>query len=244
MTTSPICYINNPTSGNQYWVDPNFWCGFVGAAGDASVQAHARAFTGTNGGGSLIAVTTFEVWVWDATASASAGHFSGGPFNAVNVNGSGILAGHIYQVSAKFTGAQTVGSFELKMDYGTSSAFIPTIPTFSPGAAGPGSHVTVSGTRFSGATIVQFNGVNAASFSVTNDTTIDAVVPSAPGVGPIMVGNPAGNSPNSAANFLPGVIERWKAGAWQPFELDVRRTGAWAYLLPQRRSTTNWNVGG
>lgn len=242
MTTSPITYINNPTSGNQYWADPNLWCGFIGAAGDGSVQAHARAFTGNNGTGSLIAVSTFEVWVWDWSTSSSAGHFGGGPFNAVNANGSGIQAGHIYQVSAKFTGAQSVGSFELSITYGTSSPYVPTAPTFSPSSGGPGTHVTLSGNYFSGATVVKFNGVNAASFSVTNSTTIDAVVPAGAGIGPIMVGNPAGNGPNSAGNFLGGIAYRRSGTLWVPKEVDRRSGSIWTFGLPQRRAGTGWNA--
>ncbi|HEY5408994.1 MAG TPA: putative Ig domain-containing protein, partial [Ginsengibacter sp.] len=64
----------------------------------------------------------------------------------------------------------------------------PTITSFSPASACLGNTITITGTDFTGATAVQFNGVNAASYIVVNNTTITAVLP-ASGVttGPITV---------------------------------------------------------
>lgn len=52
----------------------------------------------------------------------------------------------------------------------------PTISYFSPMEAGQGETVTITGVNFTGATGVSFGGVNANSFSVTDPTTIKAVV--------------------------------------------------------------------
>ncbi|MFN9681424.1 MAG: beta strand repeat-containing protein, partial [Bacteroidota bacterium] len=62
----------------------------------------------------------------------------------------------------------------------TKSGFIylapPTISSFSPTSAGTGQTVTISGTNFTGGTIVSFGGTPATSFTVVSATSITAVV--------------------------------------------------------------------
>jgi hypothetical protein len=53
---------------------------------------------------------------------------------------------------------------------------IPTIISFTPNNAATGGTVTITGTNFTGATQVKFGGVAAASFTIMNATTINAVV--------------------------------------------------------------------
>ena len=52
----------------------------------------------------------------------------------------------------------------------------PTISSFSPTSAGTGQTVTISGTNFTGGTIVSFGGTPATSFTVVSATSITAVV--------------------------------------------------------------------
>ncbi|HEY3043346.1 MAG TPA: IPT/TIG domain-containing protein [Vicinamibacterales bacterium] len=60
--------------------------------------------------------------------------------------------------------------------------------------------MTINGRNFSAASAVTFNGVNAASFTVTSDTAIQASVPATAATGPLGVTTPAGTA-TSAANF-------------------------------------------
>src|SRR5437867_2154718 len=60
---------------------------------------------------------------------------------------------------------------------GAPGSSAPTITSFTPTSGPVGSSVTLSGTNFTGATAVTFNGASAASFTVTSDTTIQATVP-------------------------------------------------------------------
>lgn len=234
MTQSPSSYINNPVSGNQYW--SKLWTGVVAANGD-SLDANVKVWTGNNGTGSLLAVSTLQVWNWHYL-NASMSSFSGGPFNfahTIHTVTSG-EAGWYTQVSAKFTGPQTPGSFELYLIYSSSTAFAPTTPTFSPAFGGPGTSVTITGSRFTDATFVQFNGVNA-SFTVNSDTQITATVPSGAGVGHITVGNPVGSA-SSAGNFVPIAIRGRRSGVWVLANgVKGRRSGAWndAQALQGRR---------
>jgi hypothetical protein len=75
----------------------------------------------------------------------------------------------------------------------------PTVTGFLPGSAAEGASVTLTGTGFTKATAVLFNGT-PASFQLINATTLVAVVPVGATTGPVAVTNSAGTS-TSAANF-------------------------------------------
>jgi hypothetical protein len=69
----------------------------------------------------------------------------------------------------------------------------PTISSFTPSSGPVGTTVTISGSHFTGATAVAFNGT-AASFTVTSDTQIRTTVPSGASSGPIGVTTSAGSA--------------------------------------------------
>jgi uncharacterized repeat protein (TIGR01451 family) len=79
------------------------------------------------------------------------------------------------------------------------------ITSFTPTNSAPGTTVKIIGVNFTNASAVSFNGT-AASFIVTNNTTIGAVVPAGLSTGPISVTTPAGTT-NSAGFFYasPGI---------------------------------------
>src|SRR4029450_5497777 len=62
----------------------------------------------------------------------------------------------------------------------------PTISSFSPTSGAAGTSVTISGTNFSGATAVGFNGASAA-FTVSSSTQITATLPNGATTGPLTV---------------------------------------------------------
>ena len=76
----------------------------------------------------------------------------------------------------------------------------PSITLFAPTAGPVGTAVTLTGTGFSGATAVTFNGTAAATFSVDSDAQVTAAVPSGATSGPIAVTTPGGTG-TSAANY-------------------------------------------
>ncbi|GAA4347393.1 hypothetical protein GCM10023185_02470 [Hymenobacter saemangeumensis] len=76
----------------------------------------------------------------------------------------------------------------------------PTITSFTPTAGPIGSVVVITGTNFTGATQVAFNGVNAPMFTVTSATSITVTVPVGATNGPISVTGPGGVA-TSTTNF-------------------------------------------
>lgn len=78
----------------------------------------------------------------------------------------------------------------------------PTVTSFSPTSAGQGASVTIKGHYFTGATAVSFGGTAAASFTVSNDSTVVAVVGTGSS-GMVSVASPEGSS--ALAGFTFGV---------------------------------------
>jgi IPT/TIG domain len=74
----------------------------------------------------------------------------------------------------------------------------PTVSAFTPSSGWPGSSVAISGSAFTGATSVTFNGT-AAPFTVNSDTQITATVPPGATSGPISVTTPSGTAASSAS---------------------------------------------
>ena len=79
----------------------------------------------------------------------------------------------------------------------------PAITSFTPTAGPVGQVVTITGTYFTSANAVLFNGVSA-SFLVVNDTTLTATVPTGATTGPISVTTPIGTT-TSTMNFYVGI---------------------------------------
>jgi hypothetical protein len=88
------------------------------------------------------------------------------------------------------------------LDDGTVlTAGVPTVATVSgnPNPAGTGELVTITGTRFTGATAVTFDGIAADDFTVVNSTTIVASLPTdGAGSVPVVVTNAVGASTSLA----------------------------------------------
>lgn len=74
----------------------------------------------------------------------------------------------------------------------------PTVESFTPLHAPPGTNVTIRGTNLLVATAVRFNGV-AAAFTTNANNQITAVVPGSAASGPITVETPSGTNTSSAS---------------------------------------------
>ena len=91
------------------------------------------------------------------------------------------------------------GTATSSTDFTVTSSPTPSIGGFSPSSGPVGTPVTISGSGFTGATDVRFNGTSAGTgnFTVDSDAQITASVPSGATTGPISVTTPGGNETSS-----------------------------------------------
>src|SRR5439155_1203479 len=99
----------------------------------------------------------------------------------------------------------------------TAVTSVPTITSFTPTTGPTGTSVTISGTNFTGATAIRFNGVSA-SFTVSSATAIQATVPAGATTGPLTVTTPGGTA-TSASSFTVSIPSATLA--WDPSTSSV-----------------------
>ena len=75
----------------------------------------------------------------------------------------------------------------------------PTVTSFTPTSGPVGTNVSITGTGFTGATAVTFNGTPSATFSVNSGTSITARVPTGATTGKIAVTTPNGTGASSTS---------------------------------------------
>jgi IPT/TIG domain len=115
------------------------------------------------------------------------------------------------QITATVPTGATTGKITVTTPSGTATSvtdFVvggaPTITSFTPTSGPVGTVVRITGTNFTGATAVKFNGVSA-TFTVNSGTKITATVPTGATTGKISVTTPAGTT-TSATNFTVAAV--------------------------------------
>src|SRR5437867_3989091 len=109
----------------------------------------------------------------------------------------GLLATTTYHYRVKSRDA--AGNLATSADFTlTTLVGAPTITSSTPTSGPVGTNVTISGTNFTGATVVMFNGVSAAPFSVTSATAIQDTVPTGATTGPLSVTTPGGTATSTS----------------------------------------------
>jgi len=128
-------------------------------------------------------------------------------FNGTNAAFSGVSYG---QLTATVPAGATTGPISVTTTNGgftnVNNFYLPPkITSFTPNNSGPGTTVKITGVNFTDASSVSFNG-KPAGFTVTNNTTIGAIVPNGVLTGPISVTTPAGSTNSSGLFYgLPGI---------------------------------------
>lgn len=141
---------------------------------DLSVGGDTVAITKLSGTGSIGSVTDHGDGTYTATVTAPSSPGTG--VFVATVNGQPVKAGAATQSQATI---RFVGQ--------------PTISGFDPGSGGARATVTVTGTNFTGTTLVRLNGTSAV-FAVASDTKLTFTVPVGATSGTIVITNPAGSA--------------------------------------------------
>lgn len=94
-----------------------------------------------------------------------------------------------------------INAFEVQVSGTTPCTQTATIASLAPSTGPVGTIVTITGTNFTGATGVAFNGINAPTYTVVNSTTIKAEVPANTTTGKVSVTNASNCTTISATDF-------------------------------------------
>ncbi len=131
-------------------------------------------------------------------------NFTGATYVRFNGASTSFTVNSATQITATVPSKGSSGTISVttKLGTGTSSGVFtyiipPTITSFTPTSGIAGSKVTITGTNFTGATYVRFNGANT-TFTVVSATKITATVPSLGSTGTISVTTPSGTATSSA----------------------------------------------
>ena len=185
-------------------------------------DARSGKITVTTPGGTTSSVTDFTVYLTPSITSFTP---SSGPvgtevtLTGTNFNDATSVV-FIDAIAASFTvvnensitasvpiGANT-GTISVTAPGGVASSatsfdviHAPTLTSFTPGSGNIGFVVKLTGTNFTGATAVTFNGIAATTMTVDNATSITVTVPNGTTSGKIIVTTPGGTA-TSATDFL------------------------------------------
>jgi uncharacterized repeat protein (TIGR03803 family) len=100
-------------------------------------------------------------------------------------------------------GAKNAQSIVIATAGGSASkgpfAVEPKVGSFTPTSGPVGTEVKISGTTFTGTSKVAFDGIDATSFEVVNDSQVDAIVPSGAKTGVIQITTPGGTGTSTTS---------------------------------------------
>jgi hypothetical protein len=165
----------------------------AGTAGDAQVTLSWN--TPNNGGTPLTSYTLKRNGVTFQTIS---------PPSVNTYINTGLINGTTYNFT--MTAENALGSSPLSNTVSLTPAaappVVPTITSISPasGVTTGGTTVTITGTHFTGATVVKFGTVSATNYQVVSDTSLTVVAPAGTGVVDITVTAPGGTTAVVAAD--------------------------------------------
>ena len=144
-----------------------------------SVNSTGATLNGSVNANNASTTVTFEYGLttgYGSSTTADQSPVTGSSATSVSKAITGLSASTTYHYRVK--GVNAGGTSNGSDQTFATSAAGPTISSFTPTSACPGTTITITGTNFTGATAVSFGGTAANSFSVVNTTTITAVVAS------------------------------------------------------------------
>ncbi len=199
MTSNANCVTGNPVTSNLIIMTVNpVFSASVTISANPSINVCA---------GTPVAYTAFPlnpgstpVYQWKKNGNV-VGTNSSSYTNPTPLNGDSVFC--IMTSNANCPGINPVTSNLLITTVGNIA---PIISSFSPTTGFPGNAVTITGTGFTGTTVVSFNGI-PAGFIVDNNSQISAVVPAGGTTGRITVSTGCGNTISTDTFFvLPSTV--------------------------------------
>jgi IPT/TIG domain len=181
--------------------------GFVTITGPGGTGTSLHVFTVVTPAPNLTGFTPLH-GVIGATVTLTGTHFTGA--TGVSFNGTPAVAFSVVSdtlMTAVVPAGAATGHVSVTGPGGISSSpgvftVLPKIASFTPASGSHGTHVTIRGSGFTGATSVVFHGKSAV-FTVVNDTTISATVPVGATTGHIFVTTPAGTAMSATTFSIP-----------------------------------------
>ncbi|HLY29531.1 MAG TPA: hypothetical protein VKQ36_00760, partial [Ktedonobacterales bacterium] len=127
MSQTPSYYVNSPVSGTQYYAPMGYGC----IPNNGSIlTCVVKAWSGPNGTGSLVSVSSITAYTWDQTSNSAKNSFTFSGGNNASASTTSFNGTDWAKPSGKYTGG-SIGSLEMYLTY-TGQAFIPTGITFTP----------------------------------------------------------------------------------------------------------------
>ena len=223
--------------------------GSIGTTTRAGGNGAAGAAALSGGGGGGAGSTATGVNASGTTGGAATTNFGGAGANGRTNNGDGANNTSLYggggsgaykvinDNSVNYTGGTGAKGY-LQITYAPPAP--PTISSFTPANGCIGSSVVITGTNFTAATAVAFNGTSA-TFTVNSNVQITATVPAAATTGAVTVTN-SGGTATSATNFTVNAAPTITA---QPVATAICTTGTGAFSVTATGATTyQWRKGG
>jgi RHS repeat-associated protein len=200
----------NGTSATSYHVDSDIQTTATvpGGATTGPISVTTPAGTGTSAGNFTVkpAITSFtpNSGAVGTRATITGTSFTSATAVAFNGTSATFTVDLDTQITATVPAGATTGPISVTTPAGTATSsgnftVIPRITGFTPTSGAIGTSVMITGSSFTGATAVAFNGTSA-TFTVDLDTQITATVPAGATTGPISVTTPAGTA-TSSTNF-------------------------------------------
>ena len=188
--------------------DSLFGVSFANATHGWAVGDAGTILATTNGGYAAPRLSSFDPTSGPVGSSVTLSGSAFGGASKVGFNGvaATFSVNSATQISTTVPTGATTGPITIVTPYGTATSTAdftviptPTLTRFTPASGPVGGSVTLTGTGFSGATAVDFNGAYA-QFTVNSATQISTTVPAGATSGPITVTTPGGVA-TSAASF-------------------------------------------
>ncbi len=175
----------------------NFTNTIFSDAGSTVIPVTGAPYTGTYKPWASIMTTCTTSTVTSFAAIGGGNINPNGTWKLIAIDNAAVDVGTINSFSITFPASASAPCYGISNIIPVTEISAPVITSFTPSSGNAGTVVTITGSEFANASSVTFNGITSV-FSVTNNTTISATVPSGNANGNIVIVTPCGTATSSA----------------------------------------------